>query len=123
MDATQTTQAPKLLVFGRHIVGMALFALLNPLLYFDSQPVMVWLTGWAMALVVAAIAFGAYALFFTARAKSSWPRGFFMLAWTIAVLVVIGGWSEYNEVRGQPAPQKTGNPFDDPNFGKDLLKK
>lgn len=118
METAQSHKAPMALIFGRNIVGMALFALLNPLLYYDSQPVMVWLTGWAMALLVAAIAFGAYALFFTASAKSSWPRGFFMLAWAIAVLVVIGGWSEYNTVRNNPAPAPSSHPGLTPFTGK-----
>ena len=82
---------------GRHVVGMALFALLNPLIYYDPSPVFVWATGWAAGLVLAAILFGFYALFFTKKAASHWPTGFFVLAWVIVLLYTIGGWGEYNQ--------------------------
>lgn len=106
MKTTPQAKTPPMLLYGRHIVGMALFALLNPLIYYDSQPIIAWLTGWAVALVVAAILFGAYALFFTERAKSAWPGGVFMLAWVLVVLVVIGNWSTYNEIRSGAAARR-----------------
>ena len=103
MEATQTTQTPKLLVFGRHIVGMALFALLNPLVYYHPEPVGWWLSLWLGSVAFSLAFFGLYYLFFTERAKSAWPSRFFMLAWVFLALTVLGGWMEYKDSRSQQA--------------------
>jgi len=118
MEIAQESKPNQAAVYGRHVVGMALFALVSPLIYSDPNPLFVWLTGWAMALAVAAVLFGVYALFFGGKS----PTVPLLLAWAFVVLYAIGGWSEY---RTEMATQKaqSSNPFDDPNFGMELLKK
>jgi hypothetical protein len=106
MNTTSRAETPPALLFGRHIVGMALVALLNPLIYYHPSPLFQWLSGWAVAIVFAIILFAGYALFFTERAKRSWPGGVFMLAWVLVILMLIGGWSDYNEIRAGSAARQ-----------------
>jgi hypothetical protein len=111
MDTTQTTRTPQLLIFGRHIVGMALFALLNPLVYYHPEPVGWWLSLWLGSLAFSLAFFGLYYLFFTERAKAAWPRSFFMLAWVMVALITLEPYiSGFNERVGQKAekPQYPG---------------
>ena len=76
--------------FGRHTVGIALFALLNPLIYYHDRPIWFWIGNWVFSIAFALALFGIYALFFTERAKSAWPKSFFTLAWVVVVLVTVG---------------------------------
>lgn len=117
MDIAQTPKAPLALVLGRNIVGMALVALMNPLIYADPNPVFVWLTGWVAVLAIVGLLYGLYALFFTGKAKSHRPTGFIILAWVMVVLYALGGWSEYNSIKadaskmqGQTERWKSGIP-------------
>lgn len=96
-----------LLRLARHIVGMALVALANPLIYYDPQPVTVWFIGWLGALLFSSVFFVLYALFFTERARSAWPRSLFVIGWVLVLLVVINGWSEYIRIRSSPQTQST----------------
>ena len=86
MESTQRAQTSSALRFGRHIAGMALFALVNPLIYYSKSPVSTWFSNWAVSVVLALVFFGLYALFFTERAKAAWPKSFFTLAWVFVVL-------------------------------------
>ncbi|MDO9250839.1 MAG: hypothetical protein Q7U48_04735 [Hydrogenophaga sp.] len=90
MESVQKAQPSSALRFGRHIVGMALFALANPLIYNSDEPVTRWLSIWAVAIAIALVFFGLYALFFTESAKAAWPKSFFTLAWVFVVLVTVG---------------------------------
>lgn len=45
-----------------------------------------------MPIALALVAYGLYALFLTQRAKSAWPKSFFILAWVLLGLVVVGPW-------------------------------
>jgi hypothetical protein len=110
MDATQKAATHPMLIFGRHVVGIAVLALANPLVYIDQHPVFVWFLTWLMALGVAGVLYALYALFFTARAKAAWPGSFFMLAWVLVGLVVVGGWSDFNSLRSSSEPQKAQSP-------------
>lgn len=85
---------PQTLRFARHVVGMAIVALANPLIYFSSENVAAWAATWIMPILFAAALFGLYALFFTQRAKAAWPRSFFILAWVILLLVLAGPYLE-----------------------------
>jgi hypothetical protein len=103
MEATQKAETPKPIIFGRHIVGMALFALLNPLVYYHPEPVGWWLSLWLGSVAFSLAFFGLYYLFFTERAKAAWPSRFFMLAWVFLGLTVLGGWIDYKGARSQQA--------------------
>lgn len=107
---TQPPIAPTL-VLARHVVGMAVVALGNPLIYFDSRHIEAWLMTWVSPLLLAGLIFGLFSLFFTERAKSGWPGGFLKLAWVLTVAAVIVPWLERDERPAaqvaQPAPVVT----------------
>lgn len=93
MQTTTTAQAtPKPLLFARHLIGMGIVALANPLIYYSEQPAFRWLETWATPIVLALVAYGLYALFLTKRAKQGWPKSFFILAWVLLALLVAGPW-------------------------------
>lgn len=82
----------QIIIFARHIVGMAIFALASPLIYHSSEPVSYWFASWLAPVAISAAVFGLYALFFTRHAKRSWPRSFFTLAWILVALSTAGPW-------------------------------
>ena len=93
MQTTTATQAtPRPLIFARHLIGMGIVALANPLIYYSDQPAFRWLETWATPIVLALVAYGLYALFLTQRAKAGWPKSFFILAWVLLTLLVAGPW-------------------------------
>ena len=90
--ATATNSTSRTLIFARQIVGMAILALANPLVWYSNEPVLRWLESWGVPVLIALAAFGLYALFFTKRDKQAWPGRFFMLAWVLVVLTTAGPW-------------------------------
>lgn len=110
MQTTTAAQAtPRPLIFARHLIGMGIVALANPLIYYSDQPAFRWLETWATPLVLALVAYGLYALFLTQRAKAAWPKSFFILAWVLLALLVAGPWINMSSHRVstaqiQPAP-------------------
>lgn len=92
--ATTTAQtSPTPVIFARHLIGMMIVALANPLIYYDSQPIGMWLITWAAPFVLALVVYGIYAGVMSERAKRAWPNSFFMLAWVLLGLLLIGQWS------------------------------
>ena len=93
MQTTTAAQAtPRPLIFARHLIGMGIVALGNPLIYYSDQPAFRWLETWATPIVLALVAYGLYALFLTQRAKAAWPKSFFILAWVLLAMLVAGPW-------------------------------
>lgn len=93
MQTTTAAQAtPRPLIFARHLIGMGIVALANPLIYYSEQPAFRWLETWATPLLLALGAYGLYALLLTKRAKTAWPKSFFILAWVLLALLVAGPW-------------------------------
>ena len=91
MQTTTDAQAtPRPLIFARHLIGMGIVALANPLIYYSDQPAFRWLETWATPIVLALVAYGLYALFLTQRAKAAWPKSFFILAWVLLTMLVAG---------------------------------
>lgn len=88
------TTTPVAMIAGRHIVGMALVALANPLIY-NGGGIYQWSIALGAAFLGAALVYGLYALFLPKRAKAAFPGGFFMLAWALLLLVLIQGWVEH----------------------------
>lgn len=80
-------------ITGRHLVGMAAVALANPLIYFGGGFYQ-WSITFITPLLFAAVVYGLYALFFTKRAKGSWPGSFFALAWILLGLAVLVPWMD-----------------------------
>lgn len=105
-EAKQQPAAP--LRFGSHIVGMAILALASPYVWYGSERTLTWFSTWITPLVIAAVAFGLYALFFAKRAKAAWPDRYFMLAWVILALAVASPYFEaFNNRQGSAEPHTT----------------
>ncbi|WP_202758278.1 hypothetical protein [Delftia acidovorans] len=85
-------QTPSALIFARHIIGMALVAMANPLIWYSNDAMGFWVGTWVGPLVISGAFFGLYWLFFTQRAKMAWPGRFFMLAWVLLALSLAGPW-------------------------------
>lgn len=80
--------SPQLLRFARHIVGMAILSAANPLIYYSSNKATTWAATLIAPLLIAAVIFTLYALFFTNRAKAEWPKSFLVMAWVFLAIVV-----------------------------------
>lgn len=103
---TDTSQSK--IRFARHVFGMAILAAANPLIYYSDEKIATWASTWIGPLIFAGIFFGLYAVFFRKRAAASWPKSFFMLAWVLLALVVLGPYLDKFDKRaagGQPQSQ------------------
>lgn len=89
MASSATT--PNTIIATRHLVGMGIAALANPLIYYGGGFYQ-WSVTLGAALLGAAVIYGVLALFFTERAKAAWPRSFYMLAWVLLALVLAEPW-------------------------------
>lgn len=108
-----TTTAPATsqpLVFARHLIGMGIVALANPLIYYSDNPTRAWLETWLHPIAFALIAFGLYTLFLTKRAKQAWPKSFFILAWVLLALLVAGPWINHSRTSAPPAESQVRTP-------------
>lgn len=92
MSAAADIQPSTPLQFARHIVGMMILALANPLIYYGGGFYQ-WSVTFAAPLLGAGVVYGLYALFFTKRAKAAWPGSFFVLTWVMLVLALFQGWT------------------------------
>jgi len=111
MQTTTAAQTiPKPLLFARHSIGLGIVALANPLIYYDQQPIGMWLTTCLGPIVLALTAYGLYAVFLTERAKNGWPKSFFMLTWVLMGLFLLGQWSDYNRYRAPKAEPHSSAP-------------
>jgi len=90
MEKSEDSSTPMALRFGRHLVGMAIVALLNPLIYISQNPIADWLSTWVVTIGAAVLFYGLLSLFFTKRAKATWPKSFFLLCWFLLFLVLLG---------------------------------
>lgn len=105
--ATATNSTSNPLIFARQIVGMAILALANPMVWYSNEPVLRWLESWGVPVLIALAAFGLYALVFTKRAKQSWPGRFFLLAWVLVALVTAGPWINLSKRGAAPMAAQT----------------
>lgn len=94
MRSNAQQPSSKHLQFARHLVGMMILALASPYIHYSQQPIATWFGTWTAPLIISALAYGLYALFFTSRAKAAWPRNFLILAWTCVVLTVASPYIE-----------------------------
>lgn len=92
MDIAGTPPAPVALRVARHVVGMALVALAHPMVHRSDDPVMTWALAWIGTILLAGALYGLYALFFTSRAASGWPKSAIMLAWVLLLLGMFGAY-------------------------------
>lgn len=101
---------------GRHAAGIMIAALANPMIYFGTDKVLVWLATWGPVLIATAVIYGLLTLFLTRRARAAWPGGGIALAWVLLLLIVAGNWINYQEahdrrgavpaVRQSPLPER-----------------
>ncbi len=88
MNSAMQLQTSTLLRLARHAVGMMILALASPYIHYSEQPITTWIGTWAAPLIIAMLAYGLFALVFTKKAKSAWPKSFLILAWTGLALTV-----------------------------------
>lgn len=106
-EAVEKQATPIYLVAARHLVGLTVLLAINPLNGIGSNWAGDLLFSFVGVLVVTSVLWGIYALFFTARAKRQWPTGFFLIAWVVTPLAVLGWWKEYEGLKtaGKSPPQ------------------
>ena len=107
---SEASISPTALIAGRHIAGMAIVALANPLIYHGGG-LYQWSVTLGAALLGAGVVYGLYALFFTKRAKAAWPGSFFVLAWVLLALATLGPWMDRSP-RQEPTAQAAPPPGD-----------
>ncbi|PIG07841.1 hypothetical protein [Comamonas sp. 26] len=107
---TASTATPTPLLYARHLIGMGIVALANPLIYYDSQAIGMWLVTWVGPIVLGLVAYGLYAVFLTERAKRAWPKSFFILVWVCLGLFMLGQWAEFNGNRTQKTAAQAPKP-------------
>jgi len=90
MNTTRPLSLP--LRLTRHFVALFLVSFLNPFTLNNIEPLISAFYIFAGTTIWTAIFFGLYFLFFTEKAKKSWPRGFIVTAWLFITLVMIGYW-------------------------------
>lgn len=88
MSSATQHQTTTPLRFARHAVGMMILALASPYIHYSEQPITTWVGTWAAPLIIAMLAYGLFALFFTKKAKAAWPKSFLILAWACLALTV-----------------------------------
>lgn len=104
-EATTATHAQ---IATRNLVGLAVVALANPLIYFGGGGYQ-WSVTLGAALLGACVVYGLYALVFTKRAKAAWPGQFFVLAWVLMALNLFNLWTDQTP-RAQPAQTTSSAP-------------
>ena len=82
---------------ARHGAGMALAALANPLIYYDSNPVEAWAITLFGAVLIASALFGVLALIQPQRAKQAFPMALIKSSWFILALMVLSKWQDHQQ--------------------------
>lgn len=118
MNTIATQSTPTAILAGRHAVGFAVVSLVNPLIYSANDSLIVWVATWLFPLGLALVLYGLYALFFTNRAKAAWPKSFFVLAWVVLFLSLLGNYQGPKPLPAQVAPQSSPYPGLVPFNGK-----
>lgn len=85
---------------------MALAALANPLIYYDSSPVEAWAITLFGAILIASALFGVLALIQPQRAKQAFPMALIKSSWFILALMVLSKWQDYRQATPLPEPAK-----------------
>ena len=113
MTAITSQPTPVGVLFGRHAIGIAVVALVNPAIWRSSDMLAVWIATWVLPVGLALALYGLYALFFTARAKAAWPKSFFVLAWVLLALSLLGNYQgpAPREAQQQASPYPGLKPF------------
>ena len=104
MDLTQANSTSKLITVARHVVGMGLVALANPLIYYDSSPVEAWAMTLFGAILIALALFGLITLIQPKRAAMLFPMTPIKSAWLILALMLFSKWQDYRQFQAPRAP-------------------
>lgn len=96
-----TTEQPThpAIIAGRHLVGMAVLAALNPYTLRRVEPFYMWTIAFFGGLAGAAAIYGLLALFFTKRTKEQGPKSAILAGWFVVALMVFGMWSDAPKAR------------------------
>ena len=86
------------------IACLMLFALAHPAIHFDDrQPVLAWVSAWALPMAFALSACALHAALRQGRSPAAWPGRFAAVAWVMMVLSMLWPWTEQWSQRLQGA--------------------
>lgn len=102
--ATATTTTPStakapaaathLLQPAVQIACLMVFALAHPAIFNDQQPLLAWVSAWAVPMAFALSACALHAALRQGRSPAAWPGRFVAVAWVMMVLTMAGPWTE-----------------------------
>ena len=76
------------------IACLMAFALAHPAIFTDRQPVLAWVSAWAIPMAFALSACALHAALRQGRSPAAWPGRFVAVAWVMMVLTMAGPWAE-----------------------------
>lgn len=76
------------------IACLMAFALAHPTIFTDRQPVLAWVSAWAIPMAFALSACALHAALRQGRSPAAWPGRFVAVAWVMMVLTMAGPWAE-----------------------------
>ncbi len=86
------------------IACLMVFALAHPAILFDDrQPVLAWVSAWALPMAFALSACALHAALRQGRSPAAWPGRFAAVAWVMMVLSMAWPWTEQWSQRLQGA--------------------
>lgn len=86
------------------IACLMVFALAHPAILFDDrQPVLAWVSAWALPMAFALSACALHAALRQGRSPAAWPGRFAAVAWVMMVLSMVWPWTEQWSQRLQGA--------------------
>lgn len=76
------------------IACLMIFALAHPAIFADRQPVLAWVSAWAIPMAFALSACALHGALRQGRSPAAWPGRFAAVAWVMMVLSMAGPWME-----------------------------
>ena len=76
------------------IACLMVFALAHPAIFADRQPVLAWVSAWAIPMAFALSACALHGALRQGRSPAAWPGRFAAVAWVMMVLSMAGPWME-----------------------------
>lgn len=76
------------------IACLMVFALAHPAIFDDRQPVLAWVSAWAIPMAFALSACALHAALRQGRSPAAWPGRFAAVAWVMMVLSMAAPWTQ-----------------------------
>lgn len=106
MELAQEKSTPMAITVARHVAGMAVVSLANPLIYYDNNPIEAWAITLFGAIIIASILFGILALIQPQRVKLLFPMTPIKSAWFILALMLLSNWQSYKQAAPTAEPAR-----------------